>query len=222
MKKPIKCIIFDCDGVLVDSEPISIGTIVQLANEIGIDIDYDFGVRRFVGNSWENVANILAQKLGRPLPTNFEETYRTTSFERFKKELTAVEGVLELLPQLKIPFCVASSGPPHKIRLNLQLTGLLPYFEGHVYSCYDIQKWKPDPAIYQHAAQSMGFEPTDCLVIEDSLFGVQAGVASGCQVYAYAAMAPNKADLEEAGAELFYEMTALPQLIKQKIIDQNL
>jgi len=213
MKKPIKCIIFDCDGVLVDSEPISIGTIVQLANEIGIDIDYDFGVRRFVGNSWENVANILAQKLGRPLPTNFEETYRSTSFERFKKELTAVEGVTELLPQLKLPFCVASSGPPHKIRLNLTVTKLLPYFEDHIFSCYDIQKWKPDPAIYKHAAQSMGFEPVECLVIEDSLFGVQAGVASGCQVFAYAAMAHNEAALTAAGAKLFYDMRELKKFL---------
>jgi len=213
MKKSIKCIIFDCDGVLVDSEPISISTIVQLANEIGIAMDYDYGVRTFVGNSWKNVAAILEDKLGRPLPPKFEETYRKTSFDRFKKELTAVAGVSDLIPQLTLPFCVASSGPPHKIRLNLQLTKLLPYFEGRIYSCYDIQKWKPDPAIYKHAAQSMGFEPKECLVVEDSLFGVKAGVASGCQVYAYAAMAHNKAALTAAGAHLFYDIEELKELI---------
>ena len=212
MKQNIKCIIFDCDGVLVDSEPVSISTIVQLANELGIAIDYDFGVREFIGNSWKNVARILEGKLGRPLPSNFEEKYRQTSFDRFKKELTAVKGVTELLPQLKVPFCVASSGPPHKIRLNLTVTKLLPYFEGRIYSCYDIQKWKPNPAIYKHAAQSMGFEPADCLVIEDSLFGVQAGVASGCQVYAYAAMAHNAPALAAAGATLFYDMLEVKEL----------
>lgn len=212
MKKTIKCIIFDCDGVLVDSEPIAISTIVRLANELGIAIDYDFGVREFVGNSWEKVAHILEEQLGHPLPANFEETYRTISFDRFKEELTAVKGVTELLPQLSLPFCVASSGPPHKIRLNLEITKLSPYFEDRIYSCYDIQKWKPDPAIYKHAAQSMGFEPKECLVIEDSLFGVQAGVASGCQVYAYAAMAHNEVALAAAGATLFYDMLEVKEL----------
>jgi len=213
MKPPIKCIIFDCDGVLVDSEAISISTIVQLANNLGIEIDFEYGVRAFMGNSWEKVQDILENLAKKPLPHNFERTYRQTTYKRFRNELQAIKNIPRLIPQLTIPFCVASSGPVPKIQLNLKLTHLLPYFESHIFSCYDLQKWKPDPAIYIHAAQTMGFDPANCLVVEDSLLGVQAGVASGCQVYAYAASAHNKEALAAAGATLFYDMMDLKKLI---------
>ncbi len=208
MKSP-KCIIFDCDGVLVNSEPIAISTLVNMANELGIDIDYDYGVRHFQGNAMSSVIKIIQSHTDQPLPPTFEQSYRTTSFQRFTKELKAIEGIPKLLQQLTIPYGVASSGPVKKIRHNLNIIGLLSQFEGRIYSCYDLQKWKPDPAIYLHAATTMGFSPKDCLVVEDSLMGVQAGVAAGCQVLAYATHAQNPKELEEAGATLFYDMMEL-------------
>ena len=213
MKKPIKCILFDCDGVLVDSEPIALSTLVYQANELGVDIDLEFATQYFKGNSLEEVIAAIAYFRKKPVPSNFEQVYRKISFDRFKKELKPIEGITELIPQLTIPFAVASSGPQHKIRLNLEITGLIHQFDGNIFSCYDLQKWKPDPAIYIHAAKEMGFEPKECLIIEDSLMGVQAAVASGARVYAYAEHAHNKEELQATGASLFYDMLDILKLV---------
>ena len=213
MKKPIKCILFDCDGVLVDSEPIALSTLVYQANELGVDIDLEFATQYFKGNSLEEVIAAIAYFRKKPVPSNFEQVYRKISFDRFKKELKPIEGITELIPQLTIPFAVASSGPQHKIRLNLEITGLIHQFDGNIFSCYDLQKWKPDPAIYIHAAKKMGFEPKECLIIEDSLMGVQAAVASGARVYAYAEHAHNKEELQATGASLFYDMLDILKLV---------
>ncbi len=213
MKKPIKCILFDCDGVLVDSEPIALSTLVNLANRFGVDIDLEFATQYFKGNSFKEVMAIIELFRKKPLPNNFEQTYRTITFDRFQKELKLIPGITELIPQLKIPFAVVSSGPRNKIRHNLKLTGLIDHFEENIFSCYDLQKWKPNPAIYIHAAKKMGFDPKECLIIEDSLMGVQAGVASGASVYAYAAHAHNKEALQATGAKLFYNMSDLLEIL---------
>ena len=213
MKKEFKCIIFDCDGVLVDSEPIALSTLVDIANSLGIWIDMDFAIKNYMGNSVDKVIEITESLYGKPLPSNYEAEYRRISFERFKKELQPIQYIKEVVPQLKVPYCVASSGPQNKIRLNLELIDMLPYFDGHIFSCYDVQKWKPDPAVYIHAMQKMGFEPEECLVVEDSLLGVQAGIASGATVYAYAATAHNRVDLAATGATLFEDMRDLLELV---------
>jgi len=213
MKKPIKCILFDCDGVLVDSEPIALSTLVYQANELGVEIDLEFATQYFKGNSLEEVIATITLFRKKPVPSNFEQVYRKISFDRFKKELKPIEGITELIPQLTIPFAVASSGPQHKIRLNLEITELIHQFDGNIFSCYDLQKWKPDPAIYIHAAKKMGFEPKECLIIEDSLMGVQAAVASGARVYAYAEHAHNKEELQATGATLFYDMLDILKLV---------
>jgi len=215
MKSTIKCIIFDCDGVLVDSEPIAISTLVGMANDLGVDIDYAYGVREFQGNSMSGVMEIIQSHMNRPLPANFEQQYRTTSFERFSKELQPIPNIPGVIQQLTLPYCVASSGPPHKIQHTLTTVGLLPYFEDKIFSCYQLQRWKPDPAIYLHAAKVMGFAPQECLVVEDSLPGVQAGIASGARVYAYATSAHNKEELEQAGGILFYEMLDLLEVVSK-------
>ena len=208
MNQGPKCIIFDCDGVLVDSEPITCQIIAEMAQEIEIDIDYHFVEKHFVGNSWKNNKALLEKKGNKPLPEDFFQEYRKRSFQAFKKDLKAVKGIPELIHQLSIPFGVASSGPVDKIRLNLEIVGLLPKFEGSIFSCWEIGKWKPDPTIFLYAAKSMGFQAADCLVIEDSLFGVQAAIAGGFRVIAYA-NAYNKTALEAAGAEIITEMEAL-------------
>ncbi len=209
MKQSPKCVIFDCDGVLVDSEPLSNRVILEMAHSLGIDIDLNFVEMYFTGSFLHECFRILEDKLGKPLPTDFEKEYRKKTFESFQKELQPVKGVPDLIEQLELPFCVASSGPVNKIRLNLTVSNLLHHFEGNIFSCWDIQKWKPDPAIFLHAAETMGHAPDDCIVVEDSLFGVQAAVAGGFRTYAYAAHARDVAALETAGAIPFYEMEAL-------------
>jgi len=213
MKSSIKCIIFDCDGVLVDSEPIGISTLVNMANQLGIPIDYSFGVEKFQGNSMSEVVRIIQSQTPTPLPKDFVKQYRTRSFERFTEELQPIDNIPSLFQQLALPYCVASSGPVSKIRHNLDIIGLLPKFESRIFSCYDLQKWKPDPAIYLHAAETMGYQTEECIVVEDSLLGVQAGVASGSQVYAYATHARNPKELEAAGATLIYDMMELLEVI---------
>ncbi len=212
MKQLPKCIIFDCDGVLVDSEPITCQIITEMAWEIGIDVDYHFIEKNFVGNSWKKNKEILEKKGNKPLPANFFQAYRKRSFQAFKKKLKPIKGVPELIHQLNIPFGVASSGPIDKIRLNLGIVGLLPKFEGNIFSCWEIGKWKPDPAIFLYAAASMGFSPADCIVVEDSLFGIQAAIAGGFRVVAYA-NTHNEADLKATGVEVITKMKALYPMI---------
>ena len=208
MKSKPKCIIFDCDGVLVDSEPITARVLIKMSQEIGVDIDMAYVEANFTGNSWAGCAALIEAKGNLKLPKTFEQEYRRRSSEAFKKEMQPIKGIPELIHSLTIPFAVASSGPPTKIRLNLGLIGLLDKFEPHVYSCWDLGKWKPDPAIYLHTAEKLGFAPTDCVVVEDSLFGVEAGVAGGFRTFGYATehTAPT---LKAAGAEIFFDMEEL-------------
>jgi len=186
-QKDYKCVIFDCDGVLVDSEPIGNQVLVDMANDLGADIDLNYAYTHFKGGSLQSCVDKIEVLLGTPLSENFIATYRRRSFEEFKTNIKPVDGVLEFIQKLQIPFCVASSGPENKIRLNLELTGLLPYFENNIFSCYTIEKWKPSPAVFLWAAETMGFSPKDCVVIEDSLTGVQAAKNGGFDVIGYTA-----------------------------------
>ncbi|MGK0252929.1 MAG: HAD superfamily hydrolase (TIGR01509 family) [Mariniflexile sp.] len=207
-----KCIIFDCDGVLVDSEPISNQVMVDLANSYGANIDLDYAMKHFKGSFFESCKNKISQLIDSPLPDTFETDYRSQSFEAFKTGVIPIEGVKKVLDHLTIPFCVASSGPENKIKLNLELTGLLPYFENKMFSCYTIQKWKPDPAIFLLAAETMGFKPEECVVIEDSLSGVMAAKNGGFDVYGFTAHDYNNQLAEEA-TKTFYNMSQLLKMI---------
>ena len=203
-----KCIIFDCDGVLVDSETIGNQVLVDLANQYGAQIDIAYAFKHFKGNAMENCHQHIKAITTKPLPDNFVETYRTQSFEAFRKGIKPIQGVKQVIEHLKIPFCVASSGPEQKIRLNLDITDLLPYFENNIFSCYTIQKWKPEPDIFLWAAQSMGFEPKDCLVIEDSVIGVNAALKGGFDVFGYTAHDFNN-ELEGLATRTFNDMNML-------------
>lgn len=183
--KKYKCVIFDCDGVLVDSEPLAEATIVEMTNELGIDINIEYAKRNFKGDSFKNILNHIESKFKTSLPNNFESEYRRRSFEMFTEKLKPVEGILKVIKSLNIPFCVASSGPQNKIKHNLKITGLLPYFEDRIFSCYDIQKWKPEPDIFLHAANSMGFSVDECIVVEDTLIGITAALQGGFDVYGF-------------------------------------
>ncbi len=186
MAKNYQCIIFDCDGVLVDSEFISNSTMVQMANELGANMTMEMALSNFIGKSLSTCIRMIDDMIDGEIPKDFETSFRQRTFERFQNELQPVEGIPELLPQIRIPYCVASSGPRNKIRLNLGTTQLLRYFEGRIFSCYDIQKWKPEPDIFLYAAKEMGFGPKQCLVIEDTITGVRAAKSGGFDVVAIA------------------------------------
>lgn len=207
-----KCIIFDCDGVLVDSEPIGNQVLVDMANELGANIDLQYAFKHFKGLSMQSCVDKIADLVSDELPSDFTSNYRQRSFEAFQSSIQPVEGVTSLIESLSIPFCVASSGPENKIRLNLELTGLMPYFEEKVFSCYTIQKWKPSPAVFLWAAETMGFSPKECVVIEDSITGVRAAKNGGFDVIGFTAHDFEK-ELEAEATFALNSMEAIKTLL---------
>lgn len=203
-----KCIIFDCDGVLVDSEATTIAVIVDIARKAGLDLDLELAIHHFSGQSLKYCFDYIEERSPRKLPTDVVADFRQRTFQAYKTDLKAIPGVYNLLQRLERPSCVASNAPIDKIELNLGLLNMLHFFDGNLFSAYDIQKWKPEPDLFLHAANKMGFEPKDCLVIEDSLAGVLAAKSGGFEVFAYANKRTEK-ELKEAGATLFYDMNTL-------------
>lgn len=182
-----KLIIFDCDGVLVDSEKISSQVFAQLMNELGIEISAEQVYKDLVGGSMRKSIDYVEAKLGRTLPEEaFTEKYRQRSFDAYHTDLKAVRGVKKLIQSLPINYCVGSNGPLDKIKLNLKLTGLQPYFAQHtIFSAYMLNKWKPDPSLFLHAASMMQVAPEHTLVIEDSINGIMAANKAGMRSLAY-------------------------------------
>lgn len=183
--KQYKCIIFDCDGVLVDTEVISNQLLVDMANRYGANIDLDYAMKYFKGSHFRHCLDLIKTLVTEPVPDSFEKDYRTELDRQFTESVQPIKGIKEVISQLNIPFCVASSGTVEKIRLNLGLVGLLDLFEGKIFSCYTIGKWKPEPDVFLLAAKTMGFKPEDCLVIEDSKLGVQGAKNGGFDVFGY-------------------------------------
>ena len=214
LAKKYKCVIFDCDGVLVDSEAIGNQVLVDLANELGANINLDYAYKHFKGRSLYNCMAQIEKLIQEKLSKDFEQRYRNQSYKNFKDSIMPIDGVTEVIETLQIPFCVASSGPESKIRLNLECTALLPYFEGKIFSCYTLKKWKPDPAVFLWAAETMGFQPKDCVVIEDSLSGVKAGKAGGFDVFGYTEHDLNN-ELNGIADLVFSEMEELPRLLDE-------
>lgn len=208
-------VIFDCDGVLVDSEAISSRIMAESINAAGIAITYQECRARFVGGTLQRVIDTIEEWRGEALPAGWKEDFEARRNEAFRKELNAVPGVEEVIGLLRgqaVPFCVASSGSPEKMDLTLQLTGLRRHFGDNVFSAAEVATGKPAPDLFLHAAEQMGQQPETCVVVEDSLLGVAAGMAAGMRVLAYAA--GNDADaLTAAGAQPFASMAELPGLI---------
>lgn len=207
------CLIFDCDGILVDSEVIANEVIVEMAASVGVKINLDYAINNFSGVSLKSTIEYIENKLGTALPDDFENEFRRLTFKKFRTELKPVEGVTELLNNIVVPCCVASSGPHEKLKLSLTITNLISKFEGRIFSSYEIGSWKPDPGIFLYAAKRMGFEPVECAVIEDSIAGVKAAIAGGFDVYGYANH-NNKAELENLGATAFCNMKDLELLLQ--------
>ena len=207
-----KCIIFDCDGVLVDSEAISAKIFQKMAAELGFKIDFETILEQITGTSMTKNLKFFSENINGELPEDFETEFRKRSFEAFKTDLKPIKGVHDLLERISIPVGVASSGPVEKIKLNLTTTNLIDYFDDNIFSCYEIGSWKPEPEIYLNAAKKMGFKPGECVVIEDSLAGVQSAKAGGFNVFGFT-NGKNKNSLEELGATVFSDMGELGKLL---------
>lgn len=207
-----KCIIFDCDGVLVNSESISAKIFQEMANELGFDVDYETAVERFAGTSMTENLKFIEENIKGNLPKGFEQDFRNRTYEAFKTDLKPIEGVHALIEKVKVPFCVASSGPISKIRLNLTATNLIDKFEGRIFSSYEINSWKPQPGIFLHAAKEMGYSPEECIVIEDSEAGVMAAIAGGFRVFALSDL-KKKETIEKLGATVFSGMDELSSIL---------
>jgi HAD superfamily hydrolase (TIGR01509 family) len=208
----VKCIIFDCDGVLVDTEKIGNGILLSMAEEHGFKMKIEDAYRNFNGRNLKDCFRHVEEAIGKKLPDNFESEYRERSFEAFKTEVKPMDGIVDFIDQLTIPYCVASSGPVEKIRLNLEIAGLLDKFENRIFSAYQINSWKPEPGIFLHAAKEMGFDVKDCIVIEDSKAGVKAGVSGGFKVYGFANEF-NEEDLKNEGATIFHSYEELKNIL---------
>ena len=206
-----KCIIFDCDGVLVDSETISSGTLADLARPYGLDISYELAFKQFAGKPATYIFSYIEGKIGHRLPGDFEKLFREQSFKAFEENLQPIEGIHALINRLNIPFCVASSGPMEKIKRNLTTTNLIDKFVENIFSAYQIQKWKPEPDLFLHAARTMGFAPHECAVVEDSISGVEAGIAGGFDVYAFVGKGHENI-FEKYNVTVFYSVDELDQL----------
>jgi HAD superfamily hydrolase (TIGR01509 family) len=206
-------VIFDCDGVLVDSEPIANRILAAMLAELGLEIGYEETLRTFVGRSMAQCLRIIEGRLGRPVPGDFVERYDRRSFEAFERELCPVPGIAEALDRIRAPVCVASSGSHAKMRVTLALTGLWSRFEGRLFSATEVGRGKPDPALFVHAARRLGAAPDRTAVVEDGPVGARAGRAAGMDVFGYARRTP-AALLAAEGARVFADMRELPALLE--------
>ncbi|WP_329456368.1 HAD family hydrolase [Streptomyces sp. NBC_01497] len=208
-------IIFDNDGVLVDSEPISNTILAAYLTELGHPTTYEESVRDFMGAALHRVHDLVGERTGQALPDDFDDTLHARVFAAFERELEPVAGVSEVLKGLRadgVAYCVASSGSHERIRVGHRRTGLDRWFrEDTVFSAEDVGRGKPAPDLFLHAARRMGVAPERCAVVEDSPLGLAAGRAAGMDVYAFTAMTP-VAELAGAGG-YFSVMEELPALL---------
>ena len=211
-------LIFDCDGVLVDSEVLSCQADADLLTSLGMPYTADEIARQFVGVSLKDMIARIEAEHGRPLPADFAERLNRTLFAKFETDLRPIPGVRDAIIALPHRRCVASSSTLDRIALSLRVTGLSDLFD-HLFSSVQVPRGKPAPDLFLHAAKQMGFAPADCLVIEDSIAGVQAARAAGMKVIGFTGgghCGQGHADrLREAGAPLVIErMTDLPGAVR--------
>ncbi|NTJ44370.1 HAD family hydrolase [Agrobacterium larrymoorei] len=178
-------LIFDCDGVLVDSEPVSVAVLIDMLAHLGVELTEEEAYQRFLGRSLASMTATLWEEYGIETDIDFLDHMRSALFERFRLELKAIEGMAETLDRLEMPRCVASSSQPERIRYSLGLTGLLEKFEPHIFSATMVKNGKPAPDLFLYAASQMGVDPANCIVIEDSPAGILAAKAAGMCVFAF-------------------------------------
>ncbi len=214
--KKYELIIFDCDGTLVDSEPLTNRLIATLINERGIEITTEECLDRFAGKTIGHITSFIAEHIPDHDEQTFELEYRARCKTIFEEELEPIAGVKELLDELTVPFCVASNGPLEKMAITLPASGLDKFFtDTNTFSAYQVEAWKPKPDLFLYAAKQMNVDPSKALVIEDTWSGVMGAVNGGIDVWVYNAHLDPRVYVNEVPN--FFKMSSLRQYLKAYI-----
>src|ERR1044072_1752578 len=206
-------VIFDCDGVLVDSERIAVRIDAIVLERLGWPMSEAEIIDRFMGRSEAYMTGEIERAIGRTLPAGWDGEFTPLYREALEAELEPVDGIVEALDRISIPPCVASSSPHERLRLTLGLTGLLPRFEGRIFSATDVAHGKPAPDLFLHAATTLGANPARCAVVEDSIYCVEAARAAGMRAFGYTGGLTPPERLAGAATTLFADMRDLPTLL---------
>jgi HAD superfamily hydrolase (TIGR01509 family) len=214
-------IIFDCDGVLVDSEPLSMRADAELLAKYGLKLSAEDLSKRFVGTTFEAMMQALSKERGVEFPADLHEQKNLLMNDLYRRELKVVRGVRDALDSIKgmgLTMSIASNGPKERVKLALQITGLLHHFKDQIVTYEDVPKGKPEPDMFLLAAKLAKVKPEDCLVVEDSITGVTAAVDAGCWTLGFTGTHENQTThgekLKDIGAEAtFATMGELPSLV---------
>jgi HAD superfamily hydrolase (TIGR01509 family) len=210
-------VIFDCDGVLVDSERVSMDVSLSIAAEFGWDLTADAFVELFVGSPGAAILKVIEGELGSDRAARFLERFWPVFSAELERRLTPVEGIIETLDWItsrtSMRICVASNSGHDHIKGALSRTRLYDRFEGRVFSAHDVEHGKPAPDLFLHAAATLGIEPERCAVVEDSRAGVQAARAAGMRSFGYGGGVTPGSWLEGVGTVVFSDMRHLPELL---------
>jgi HAD superfamily hydrolase (TIGR01509 family) len=206
-------LILDCDGVLVDSEPLSNRALAETVTELGLPFTAEDSTREFMGRSWAYVESRLREMMDGGVPPDLRDRYLERMFAAFAAALQPVRGVAAALDAVDVPACVASSGEHEKMRYTLGLCGLLDRFDGRLFSATEVEHGKPAPDLFLHAARAMGWPPDRCVVVEDSPTGIAAGVAAGMRTLGYAERTDPGALAGAGASAVFADMAELPALL---------
>ena len=207
--------IFDCDGVLVDSETIAARLTAEAVSELGWPMSAELAKAEFLGDTFSNIIRRIEEKLGREVPADWPARSQANLLAAFERELSPVRGVrtaIEALVAAGVTLAVASQGTHEKMQLTLRVTGLLPFFEGRIFSATQVSRPKPAPDLFLLAADTLGFSPQNTVVIEDSTRGVKAAIAAGMRVLGYTASVGREA-MVAAGAEPVDDLSQVPALL---------
>ena len=207
-----KCILFDCDGTLVDSENITNRVVANMAGELGISMTLREAQIKFGVKTLDAVIYGMKEMSGKDIPADWLPRLVKEVSKAYETDLQPMEGIKKLLDSIDIPICVASNGEPRHVKGSLMLTGLNGYFNENVFTASEVNRPKPAPDLFLHAAQKMGFKPKDCVVIEDSIPGVTAAVNANIKVYGLVKLCSAE-ELESAGAIPFKTMNELSELL---------
>ena len=210
----IEAIVFDCDGVLVDSERLFVTIDQQVFRELGWEATVEEITTRFVGKSGRDYEKALRSVLG-PLPDDWREPYSHLYAQAMSERLTAVDGVEAALQSIPLPKAVASNSSRDALRASLTVTSLLPYFDDRVVSVDDVEHGKPEPDVYLRAAELLGLSPEQCIAVEDSPTGATAALAAGMHVLGYGGGLVPPGALSELGASVFMSMDELPAIVAE-------
>jgi HAD superfamily hydrolase (TIGR01509 family) len=215
---PLQLVIFDCDGVLVDSETLACQLEVERFAEIGMPMTPAEITERFLGRSYAFVNAVIAEHLGGPPPADRERYWESRYQALLTEQLRPIPGVTEALARITLPVCVASSSGPESIAYKLSLCGLAERFGDRIFSATQVQHGKPAPDLFLLAADRLNADPVRCAVIEDSPVGVQAGRAAGMRTFAYAGGGMVARDqLDGEATIVFDDMRLLPELLERTV-----